>query len=144
MEANPLEDVRNNTLVTRTVADIAVEFGAKRFVFVSSLSAREPALSMHGASKAEAEKSVASSKLDWTVVRPPGVYGPRDIDYFEMFRTAKMGFVPLPTRGASCGAAVLGAQPSTANPIAAIPPNLMRERRSMRRMILRSTQGSTN
>ena len=36
MEANPLEAVRNNSLVTRTVADIAVEFGAKRFVLVST------------------------------------------------------------------------------------------------------------
>jgi FlaA1/EpsC-like NDP-sugar epimerase len=36
VEANPLEAVRNNTLVTRTVADAAVEFGAKRFVLVST------------------------------------------------------------------------------------------------------------
>jgi FlaA1/EpsC-like NDP-sugar epimerase len=36
VEANPVEAVRNNTLVTRTVADIAVEFGAKRFVLVST------------------------------------------------------------------------------------------------------------
>jgi FlaA1/EpsC-like NDP-sugar epimerase len=36
MEANPLEAIRNNTLATRTVADIAVEFGAKRFVLVST------------------------------------------------------------------------------------------------------------
>jgi FlaA1/EpsC-like NDP-sugar epimerase len=36
MEANPLEAVRNNTLVTRNVADVAVEFGAKRFVLVST------------------------------------------------------------------------------------------------------------
>src|SRR5262249_23941272 len=36
MEANPLEAVRNNTLLTRSVADIAVEFGAKRFVLVST------------------------------------------------------------------------------------------------------------
>ena len=36
IEANPLEAVRNNTLATRTVADIAVEFGAKRFVLVST------------------------------------------------------------------------------------------------------------
>jgi FlaA1/EpsC-like NDP-sugar epimerase len=32
----PLQGVRNNTLVTRTVAGIAVEFGAKRFVLVST------------------------------------------------------------------------------------------------------------
>jgi len=36
VEANPIEAVRNNTLVTRTVADIAVEFGAKRFVLIST------------------------------------------------------------------------------------------------------------
>ena len=32
MEANPLEAVRNNTLGTRIVAEVAVEYGAKRFV----------------------------------------------------------------------------------------------------------------
>jgi FlaA1/EpsC-like NDP-sugar epimerase len=36
MEANPLEAVRNNSLATRTVADIAAENGAKRFVLVST------------------------------------------------------------------------------------------------------------
>ncbi len=74
---------------------------AKRFVFVSSLSAREPGLSAYGASKARAEKLVEASGLDWTIVRPPGVYGPRDVDYFEMFRSARFGFVPLPPGGAS-------------------------------------------
>ena len=73
----------------------------KRLVFVSSLSAREPELSAYGASKAKAEKLVEASGLDWTIVRPPGVYGPRDVDYLEMFRSAKLGVVPLPPRGAS-------------------------------------------
>lgn len=73
----------------------------KRLVFVSSLSAREPRLSAYGASKAEAERLVEASGLDWTIVRPPGVYGPRDVDYFEMFRTARRGIIPLPPRGAS-------------------------------------------
>jgi len=73
----------------------------KRLVFVSSLSAREPDLSAYGASKLRAEELVQASGLDWTIVRPPGVYGPRDIDYLEMFRSAKWGFVPLPPRGAS-------------------------------------------
>lgn len=73
----------------------------KRFVFVSSLSAREPKLSAYGASKAEAEKLVEGSGLNWTIVRPPGVYGPRDVDYFEMFRSARLGILPLPPRGAS-------------------------------------------
>ncbi|MDG5749928.1 NAD(P)-dependent oxidoreductase [Qipengyuania sp. XHP0211] len=73
----------------------------KRLVFVSSLSAREPGLSAYGASKARAEELVQASGLDWTILRPPGVYGPRDIDYLEMFRSAKWGFIPLPPRGAS-------------------------------------------
>ena len=75
--------------------------GVDRFVFVSSLAAREPGLSAYGASKAQAEALVEASGLDWTIVRPPGVYGPRDVDYLEMFRTAKRGFVPLPPPGAS-------------------------------------------
>lgn len=89
--------------VDGTAALIAAAKAAKlkRFVFVSSLSAREPALSAYGASKAEAEKLVEASGLDWTIVRPPGVYGPRDIDYFEMFRSARLGILPLPPRGAS-------------------------------------------
>ncbi len=36
IESNPIEAVRNNTLATRSVADIAVEFGADRFVLVST------------------------------------------------------------------------------------------------------------
>lgn len=75
--------------------------GVTRLVFVSSLSARMPELSAYGASKARAEALVEASGLDWTTVRPPGVYGPRDIDYLDMFRTAKWGFVPLPPGGAS-------------------------------------------
>jgi nucleoside-diphosphate-sugar epimerase len=89
--------------VTGTAALIAAAraTSVERFVFVSSLAAREPALSAYGASKAEAETLVEASGLDWTIVRPPGVYGPRDVDYFEMFRSARLGILPLPPRGAS-------------------------------------------
>ena len=87
--------------VTGTVNMIAAAKAAKvkRFVFVSSLSAREPQLSQYGASKARAEELVSASGLDWTMVRPPAVYGPRDVDMFELFRSAKMGLVPLPPGG---------------------------------------------
>jgi FlaA1/EpsC-like NDP-sugar epimerase len=54
MEANPLEAVRNNTLGTRTVADVAVEHGAKRFVLVSTDKAANPKTVM-GQSKALCE-----------------------------------------------------------------------------------------
>jgi FlaA1/EpsC-like NDP-sugar epimerase len=51
--------VRNNTLVTRTVADIAVEFGAKRFVLVSTDKAVN-ARTVMGQSKALCEWIVES------------------------------------------------------------------------------------
>jgi FlaA1/EpsC-like NDP-sugar epimerase len=59
MEANPLEAVRNNTLVTRTVADVAVEYGAKRFVLVSTDKAVN-AKTVMGQSKALCEWIVES------------------------------------------------------------------------------------
>ena len=98
---DPMEFEDANVGGTQRMIDAAKEKRVKRFIFVSSLSAREPGLSAYGASKAKAEKLVEASGLDWTIVRPPGVYGPRDVDYFEMFRSARLGFVPLPPGGAS-------------------------------------------
>ena len=54
MEANPLESVRNNTLVTRTMAEVAIEFEARRFVLVSTDKAVNPKTVM-GQSKALCE-----------------------------------------------------------------------------------------
>jgi uncharacterized protein YbjT (DUF2867 family) len=90
-----------NVAGTANVIAAAKQNGVKRFVFVSSLSARKPELSAYGASKAAAEDLVRDSGLDWTIVRPPAVYGPRDSDMFELFRTARMGVVPLPPGGAT-------------------------------------------
>jgi FlaA1/EpsC-like NDP-sugar epimerase len=42
LEANPLEAVRNNTLATKTLVDVAVESGAGRFVLVSTDKAANP------------------------------------------------------------------------------------------------------
>jgi FlaA1/EpsC-like NDP-sugar epimerase len=57
MEANPLESVRNNALVTRVVADAAVEYGARRFVLVSTDKAVNPKTVM-GQSKALCEWTI--------------------------------------------------------------------------------------
>ena len=54
MEANPLESVRNNALGTRILAETAVEFGAERFVLVSTDKAVNPKTVM-GQSKALCE-----------------------------------------------------------------------------------------
>lgn len=84
---------------TRNVTDAARDMGVRRFIHVSSLSAREPDLSDYGWSKAQAEKVVGASGLDWTMVRPPAIYGPSDSDMLELFKMAKRGFVLLPPRG---------------------------------------------
>ena len=54
MEANPLESVRNNILGTNTLAEVASECGAKRFVLVSSDKAASPK-NLMGQSKAVCE-----------------------------------------------------------------------------------------
>src|SRR6266545_741656 len=54
MEANPLEAVRNNALGTRVLAETAVDFGAERFVLVSTDKAVNPKTVM-GQSKALCE-----------------------------------------------------------------------------------------
>ncbi|WP_126172019.1 NAD-dependent epimerase/dehydratase family protein [Altericroceibacterium xinjiangense] len=90
-----------NVTGTLQVIEAALAAQVPRIVFVSSLAAREPELSAYGASKARAERIVAASGLDWTIVRPPAIYGPRDREMFELFRAAKWGVVPMPPNGAS-------------------------------------------
>lgn len=85
---------------TRSVVEAARTWDVRRFVHVSSLAAREPALSNYGWSKAGAEVVVTASALDWTIVRPPGVYGPGDLEQRDLFRAARRtGVVPIPPRG---------------------------------------------
>jgi uncharacterized protein YbjT (DUF2867 family) len=84
---------------TQTMAAAALGAGVRRFIHVSSLAAREPHLSDYGWSKAEAERVVQESGLDWTMVRPPAIYGPRDTEMLDLFRMAKWGFVMMPPGG---------------------------------------------
>lgn len=88
-----------NVTGTLNLIETAILKGVRRFVHVSSLSAREPELSVYGASKAKAEKLLMSSTLDWTIVRPPGIFGPNDKDMLELFRAARWGVMPMPKEG---------------------------------------------
>ena len=88
-----------NVAGTAAILDAAEQAGVKRFVHVSSLAAREPGLSLYGASKARSEALVEAAKLPSVIVRPPAVYGPGDHEMLELFRMAKRGFVLLPPRG---------------------------------------------
>lgn len=88
-----------NVTGTSDVAAAAAGAGAKRFVHVSSLAAREPSLSLYGASKARSEHVVAAAGLPNAIVRPPAVYGPGDKEALELFKMAKRGLILLPPRG---------------------------------------------
>lgn len=88
-----------NVAGTLAIVEAAKAAGVKRFVHISSLAAREPDLSDYGWSKARSETLVQASGLDWTIIRPPAVYGPGDKETLELFRMARRGLVLLPPGG---------------------------------------------
>ena len=84
---------------TANMIEAARSAGVQRFIHISTLAAREPELSNYGWSKCETERIVKASGLDWTIVRPPAVFGPGDRETLELFKMAKRGLVALPPRG---------------------------------------------
>ena len=99
-----------NTEGTKNLVDalLDLQMPLKRFVFLSSLSVfgaikeqlpydeiREDDTpkpnTEYGRSKLEAEKYIDSigSRLPYTILRPTGVYGPREKDYFMMAKSIK-------------------------------------------------------
>ena len=95
-----------NADVTEIVAEAAVRASVRRFVLISSLAARGPdgsggPASPYGASKLESEKRLkkvvaSGGSMEPRVLRPGGVYGPRDKDLLPLFQVARSGFVPVP------------------------------------------------
>ena len=90
---------KGNVEGTLAMLAAATAGGVKRFVHVSSLAAREPGLSLYGGSKARAEELVDRSGLDWSIVRPPAVYGPGDKETLELFKMARGGQIYMPPSG---------------------------------------------
>lgn len=90
---------RGNARGTMALVDAMRLRGVRRLIHISSLAAREPELSDYGWSKAMAERHVKASGLDWTIVRPPAIYGPGDREMLELFRMAKRGFMLMPPAG---------------------------------------------
>ncbi len=88
-----------NIAGTRAIVAATENAHIARFIHVSSLAAREPALSNYGWSKAEAEHPVAASTLAWDMVRPPAIYGPGDMDMLDLFQLVRRGIALLPPKG---------------------------------------------
>lgn len=72
-----------------------------RFLLISSLAARSPELSCYAASKRQGEEvlRVAAKGLDWTIIRPPAVYGPGDREMLPLLQWIRRGMVFVPGGG---------------------------------------------
>lgn len=81
---------------------VAANSHPARVILFSSLAAREPRLSWYARSKFAAEQALlnaapAQVPFDWTVLRPPAVYGPGDREMLPLFRLmARRGIAPVP------------------------------------------------
>lgn len=107
------EFLKANRDGTRNLATAAEARGSPRFVLISSLAAGGPSargtpldgsetprpVTAYGRSKLAAEEVVRSSRLAWTIVRPPIVYGPRDREVLKLFRLGRAGLAPVFGRG---------------------------------------------
>jgi 2-alkyl-3-oxoalkanoate reductase len=103
---------------TSNLVEAARGRGLRRFVFVSSLEAcgpsadgrpvsadQEDPVTAYGRSKLAAEKVVLSAKDDLSVVilRPGAIYGPRDGEILEAFKSIQRGLLPLVAGGEAKG-----------------------------------------
>lgn len=82
------------------LAALAGQGARTRLVLVSSMAAREPQFSDYAATKRAAEDTVrARAELDWSILRPPAVYGPGDLEILKLFRAIRRGIAPVPGSG---------------------------------------------
>ena len=68
-----------------------------RFLLISSLAAREPALSFYAASKRGGEGILhtLAGPMETTIFRPPAVYGPGDREMAPLLRCMQHGLAPV-------------------------------------------------
>ena len=84
---------------TRRLAEAAAAQAIPpRFIYLSSIAAREPRLSAYAASKRLGEQAVRALQpiLPAVILRPPAVYGPGDMETLKIFQMAAKGFLVAP------------------------------------------------
>jgi nucleoside-diphosphate-sugar epimerase len=88
---------------SRAIAEAAARNGVRRFVHISSLAAREPELSIYGASKRAGEAAVETfkAKVSVVILRPPAVYGPGDRGTLPLLRSLTQSFALIPSSNRS-------------------------------------------
>lgn len=79
--------------VAAMIEATAARAAEAHFILISSLAAREPGLSHYAASKAAGENAVtqAAAASNWTILRPPAVYGPGDFEILKILKSLKFG-----------------------------------------------------
>lgn len=100
---------RGNVVPTQNLLEALrkVHPGVRRFLHISSLAAFGPSapdepkrehherkpVEFYGKSKLEAEVVLESAgdEVAWTMIRPPTIYGPGDVDNLELFKLARRG-----------------------------------------------------
>ncbi len=98
---HPHDYFRVNAHGTVALAEAASRAGTKRFVHISSLAARELALSPYAASKRAGEDAISAlaGKLNAAIIRPPAVYGPGDRGTLPLIKelTRPVAAIPSPS-----------------------------------------------
>jgi nucleoside-diphosphate-sugar epimerase len=84
---------------TRRLLEAAARRGARRFVFVSSVSAVRRRLGPYGRTKREGESLVSASGLEWVILRPSLVYGPGERGLFARLARSLRTLPVLPVIG---------------------------------------------
>ena len=109
--------VKGNYNATLNVINACQKSGSEsqKLIYISSQAAGGPSrkgealteekavhpISAYGRSKRMAEEAVLqfSKKRPAAIIRPPSVYGPRDKDFFVLFKNVNKGIVPVPGDG---------------------------------------------
>jgi nucleoside-diphosphate-sugar epimerase len=79
--------------VARLMHAAAEQHPLPRFLYISSLAARKPDVSLYAMSKREGEAVIAENagQMAWVVLRPPAVYGPDEKEMLPLIRWMARG-----------------------------------------------------
>ncbi len=100
-----------NVDATENIIRTARKTGVKKIIILSSLASTGPSfgrpvteedplmpISMYGESKKKMEEMVhriSDPSMEITILKPPAVYGPREEQIYQIFKSAQKGFFPI-------------------------------------------------
>jgi nucleoside-diphosphate-sugar epimerase len=79
-----------NKAGTENLITACQQSDVQKFLYISSLSAREAHLSPYATSKLNGENALQQSQItSWDIIRPPGIYGPGDKQMLPLIKLLK-------------------------------------------------------